>query len=715
MQNHPFPPLHSRSIDRRALPNRIFAIIFTCIIVTMLYHQITTLLFSSTNITISTLMLLANMVLAFMWFTHQGFRMNPIHRTTFPENLPKDETKYPAIDVFICTADPYKEPPMMVVNTALSIMAYDYPTDKLSVYLSDDGGSKLTLFAFVEAAKFAKHWLPYCKKYGIIDRSPEAHFSSHHTFSNTNEIKSLYENMKLNIEEAVTSGNVYPDEKWATLFGLWDAKFTRSDHPTLIQVLLDSAVDDDALGHAMPNLIYVSREKCKTIPHNFKGGALNVLLRVSETMTNAPIILTVDCDMYSNDPKTPMQALCYFMDPSKESENIAYIQHPQIFHGIDRDDIYGAEFKFVFQINMTGFDGLVGPSHVGTGCFFRRRAFYGDPSSSHNYEQRRTQSIQCNEVLGRAYEVASCTFEAQTKWGSEVGVRYGSLLEDFYTGYRLQCQGWRSVFVLPQRPAFLGNAPMNLDDLLNQIQRWSMGLLDMAFAKHNPLTQGFMSLPFMHSLCYIHYSLWPIWCIPVAIYSILPQLALIHSFPIFPKVSDPWFMLYAISFIGAYGQEFLEFKLAGGTTRGWFNEQRAWIIRCLSSYLLGMVEFTLTKLHIYSTRFTITSKVVDEEANKRYDQGMMEFGVESPFFYPISVAALINLVAFVNGIVHILEYGRLEEFFVQLFLSGFGVVNGWPIYEAMFIRSDHGKMPLKITLVSIVITSMLYLAPSLFF
>nr|GEX46377.1 cellulose synthase-like protein G3 [Tanacetum cinerariifolium] len=87
--------------------------------------------------------------------------MNPIHRKTFPENLPKDETKYPDIDVFICTADPYKEPPMVVVNTALSILAYDYPTNKLSVYLSDDGGSKLTLFAFTEAAKFAKHWLPY--------------------------------------------------------------------------------------------------------------------------------------------------------------------------------------------------------------------------------------------------------------------------------------------------------------------------------------------------------------------------------------------------------------------------------------------------------------------------------------------------------------------------------------------------------------------------
>jgi len=67
---------------------------------------------------------------------------------------------------------------MMVVNTALSVMAYEYPSDKISVYVSDDGGSSLTLFALMEAAKFSKHWLPFCKKNNVQDRSPEVYFSS---------------------------------------------------------------------------------------------------------------------------------------------------------------------------------------------------------------------------------------------------------------------------------------------------------------------------------------------------------------------------------------------------------------------------------------------------------------------------------------------------------------------------------------------------------
>ncbi|GJY38101.1 cellulose synthase-like protein G3 [Tanacetum coccineum] len=488
--------------------------------------------------------------------------------------------------------------------------------------------------------------------------------------------------MKVKVEEVVASGNVYPDEKWTHVFKLWDAKFKRADHPSVIQVLLDGTIDDDVLGHAMPNLIYVSREKRKDTPHHFKGGALNVLLRVSRVMTNAPIILVVDCDMYSNDPKTPVEALCYFLDPLRDSNSLAYVQYPQLFHGISQDDLYGAEFKFVFQINMAGFDGLAGPSHVGTGCFFKRQAFYGS-SSSHTFEQSRRQSIQSNEVLAQAHEVASSNFETGTKWGSELGYRYGSLVEDFYTGYRLQCLGWKSIFVFPKRQAFLGNAPMNLYDLLNQTQRWSI--------------------------------VWPIWCIPIIIYSFLPQLALIHSFPIFPKVSNLWFSLYTFSFIGAYIQDYFEFKLREGTTRGWFNNQRVWIIRGLSSYPFGMIEYMLTKLHISALTFVVTSKVVDKEASKRYDQGMMEFGVESPLFYPIVVAALVNLLAFTYGIVQIITYGGLDDLFVQLFLSGFGVVNSWPIYEAMFIRSDGGKMPLKITIRSIGLAIILYLASPIVF
>lgn len=87
----------------------------------------------------------------------------------------------------MCTADPSIEPPMMVINTVLSVMAYDYPPEKLGVYLSDDAGSDLTFYALYEASEFAKHWIPFCKKFSVEPRSPAAYFSSISSLNEANQ------------------------------------------------------------------------------------------------------------------------------------------------------------------------------------------------------------------------------------------------------------------------------------------------------------------------------------------------------------------------------------------------------------------------------------------------------------------------------------------------------------------------------------------------
>ncbi|KAA8520978.1 hypothetical protein F0562_011651 [Nyssa sinensis] len=722
------PALHTRVALRRTWANRVFTLIYACAVLALLYRHFLNLVYSTTFTITSLAMLLADAVCAFMWATYQGFRMSPIRRQVFPENLATvvEQSDYPALDVFICTADPYKEPPMTVVNTALSVMAYDYPTEKLSVYVSDDGGSQLTLFAFMEAAKFATHWLPYCKKNRIVERCPEVYFRSDPScFPETNKIKLMYESMKTRVENAVKAGSVcrdyITDEQQLQAFSKWTDGFTRHDHPSIIQVLLDCGKDKDATGHVLPNLIYVSREKSRTTPHNFKAGALNVLLRVSAGMTNAPVILTLDCDMYSNDPQTPVRALCYLLDPSMDPK-LAYVQFPQLFDGINKNDIYGAEFKFEFQIDPPGMDGLGGSIHMGTGCFFRRRAFFGGPSSFVAPESPelspthvKTKPIQSREVLALAHHVAGCNYEAQTNWGSKVGYRYGSLVEDLYTGYRLQCQGWKSVFCHPDRAAFLGDAPITLDDLLNQTKRWSMGLLNVSFSKYSPISCGIRALNPLWALCYIHYSLWPIRSIPTIIYAFLPQLALLNSFSIFPKVSDPWFFLYIFLFLGAYGPYFLDYMLAGGTLQGWWNSQRMWMVRGLSSFSFGLVEYLLSSLGVSASGFNVTSKVVDSEQSKRYNQGILEFAVASPMFLPITMAAIINLFSFSQGILQVSRHGGFEALFLQILIAGFAVVNSWPVYEAMILRTDKGKMPMKITLISVILVWVLYLASLLTF
>ncbi|CAI0441705.1 unnamed protein product [Linum tenue] len=712
--------------------NRLFAPIYLLAVLALLYRHVTNLLVPATSspssFTTTLALLVADLVLAFMWATTQVFRMNPIRRREAVENLNDvvaEEGELPGVDVFICTADPYKEPPLGVVNTALSVMAYDYPRDRLAVYVSDDGGSALTLFAFVEAAKFAARWLPFCERNRVVERNPAVYFGSnrgHPVDGEVEEIKTMYESMKHKVEHVVEAGKVDdqfidgPKEQEA--FGKWSDKFTKHNHPTFIQVLLDSKNDKDVDGHVMPNLIYVSREKSSTSQHHFKAGALNVLLRVSATMTNQPIVLTLDCDMYSNDPATPRRAMCYLCDPKLGPENSAFVQFPQKYHGINENDIYAGEFQRLFQAMPMGADGLCGPHHVGTGCFFRRRAFFGSPSSPVGPDHVVGGSVRSGSVLELAHRVAECGYENQTSWGSKIGYRYGSLVEDYYTGYRLHCEGWKSVFCCPQRPAFLGDAPISLADMLNQQKRWDIGLLEVAFSRFSTLTYGVRSSAgFLMGFGYCQNAFWPSWSIPVIVYSFLPQLALLNGLHIFPKATEPWFWLYPFLFLGAYAQDMLDFLLVGGTFQRWWNEQRIWTVRGLSCFLFGGFDFVLKSLGVSTKGFSLTSKVVDEEQRQRYEKGMFEFGVSSPIFLPMAMAALINLVSFGFGLGRVLTGGwwNVEGLVLQIVLSGFGVLNSVPIYEAMVVRRDPGKFPARGSFAAVVVSVVLCSLASVMF
>ncbi|OMP02894.1 Cellulose synthase [Corchorus olitorius] len=729
------PPLHTFEPLRRTALNRIFIVVYTSAIIALLYRHAQTLLHHSTtsllSFSLNLLLLIADLFLAFMWIGAQAFRVRPIRRKEFPENLKKviNEEDFPGLDVFICTADPYKEPPMNVVSTALSLMAYDYPPEKISVYVSDDGGSALTLFAFTEAAKFASYWLPFCREQNIMERSPKVYFASNNNLSWSPEfekIKRMYEDMKEKVEHVVDKGEISDeyiiDNPHRQVFKKWTKGFTPTDHPAVIQVVLDRSKDRDVSGNHLPNLIYVSRQKNKASPHHFKAGALNALLRVSAVMTNAPIVLTQDCDMYSNDPKTPLRVLCYLSDPEIQS-NFAYVQFPQRFHGKNKDDIYGGESKHVFKINPIGLDGLNGPNYLGTGCFFRRRAFFGGPSTLIPPEIPQlhpnhvvNNPIKSPEILALAHQVAGCNYENQTKWGYQNGFRYGSLVEDYYSGFRLHCEGWKSIFCHPERAAFLGDNPIILVDMLSQCKRWCIGLYEVLFSKHNPLIFGTRYMGFFMNLAYVNYSFWPTWCIPITLYSFIPQLALLNNVSIFPEISEPWFFLYVFLVLGAYGQDFIDYVLDGSSFKRWWNAQRIWMIRGQTCFLFATVEYLLKSLGISTHGFTVTSKVQDDEQSKRYGQGTFEFGVASPFFVPLTMVAIINLFSFLYGLKQVLVGGNMEEgLFLPMALSGFIVLNCLPIYEAIALRNDKGKMPTQVTVIATFLSAALSTAAYLIF
>ncbi|KAJ4956503.1 hypothetical protein NE237_013286 [Protea cynaroides] len=345
---------------------------------------------------------------ALSWILDQFPKWNPINRETYLDRLTLrferegEDNSLAPVDVFVSTVDPLKEPPIITANTVLSILSLDYPVEKVSCYVSDDGASMLLFDTLAETAEFARRWVPFCKKYNIEPRAPEFYFSQKIDYlkdkvqpsfvKERRAIKREYEEFKVRINALVAKAQKKPEEGWVMQDGTpWPGNITR-DHPGMIQVYLGSEGALDVEGKELPRLVYVSREKRPGYDHHKKAGAMNALVRVSAVLTNAPFMLNLDCDHYINNSKAVREAMCFLMDPQL-GKKLCYVQFPQRFDGIDRHDRYANRNIVFFDINMRGLDGIQGPVYVGTGCVFNRPALYGyDPPVS---EKRPKMTCDC--------------------------------------------------------------------------------------------------------------------------------------------------------------------------------------------------------------------------------------------------------------------------------------------------------------------------------
>ncbi|MCO5563478.1 hypothetical protein L7F22_017120 [Adiantum nelumboides] len=385
----------------------------------------------------------------FSWVLDQLPKLYPVNRATdlvvlkdkfeqlTPEN-PTGRSDLPGIDIFVSTADPEKEPPLVTANTVLSILAAEYPVEKLACYLSDDGGALLTFEAMAEAASFARIWIPFCRKHAIEPRNPESYFNlkgdptknkvRHDFVKDRRRVKREYDEFKVRInglpESIRRRSDAYnaheeikakrhqmengldPSEPLNVLKATWMADGThwpgtwttpslehgKGDHAGIIQVMLappsydplfgsaseENLIDTSEVDIRLPMLVYVSREKRPGYDHNKKAGAMNALVRSSAIMSNGPFILNLDCDHYVYNSMAFREGICFMMD--RGGENICYVQFPQRFEGIDPTDRYANHNTVFFDGNMRALDGLQGPMYVGTGCMFRRIALYAfDP------------------------------------------------------------------------------------------------------------------------------------------------------------------------------------------------------------------------------------------------------------------------------------------------------------------------------------------------
>ncbi|XP_030971443.1 cellulose synthase-like protein E6 isoform X1 [Quercus lobata] len=651
----------------------------------------------------------------FYWFATTVVRWNPIYRNTFKDRLShRYEKALPGVDIFVCTADPVIEAPVMVINTVLSVMAYDYPPEKLSVYLSDDGGSDLTFYAMLEASRFSKIWLPFCKKFKIEPRSPEAYFRTAVEplgepvlAKEWSTVKVLYEDMKKRVENTTKLGQISEEiSKEHKGFNEWILGASRDDHQTILQILIDGRDSEavDIQGQPLPTLVYLAREKRTQYHHHFKAGAMNALIRVSSRISNSPIILNVDCDMYSNNSKSVRDALCFFMDEEKGNE-VGFIQFPQAFENITKNDVYSSSLNVIMELELPGFDGNGGPCYIGTGCFHRREILSGKKyKKNYKADWKRWSNRSAEEstsVLEETSKVlASFSYEENTQWGKEIGLKYNCAVEDVLTGLTIQCRGWRSIYFNPERKGFLGVAPTTLLQSLVQHKRWSEGDFYIFASRNCPFVLGYKKIPLKLQLSYCIYLLWAPTSLTTLYYATVPSLCLLRGISLFPQISDSWVLTFAFVIFLHRAYSLGECIWFGGTFKGWWNDQRMWLYKRTSSYFFGLLDYILKRLGFTKSAFVITTKVANDDVSQRYEQEVMEFGTSSPMFTILATLALLNAFSFFGGLKKLiadLETLVWERFALQILLCGLLVLINLPVYQGLFFRKDVASLPTSVS------------------
>ncbi|TVU39481.1 hypothetical protein EJB05_12903 [Eragrostis curvula] len=678
---------------------------------------------------------------AMSWILDQFPKWFPIERETYLDRLTLrfekegQPSQLAPIDFFVSTVDPLKEPPLVTANTVLSILAVDYPVDKVSCYVSDDGAAMLTFEALSETSEFAKKWVPFCKRYNIEPRAPEWYFQQKIDYlkdkvaanfvRERRAMKREYEEFKVRINALVAKAEKVPEEGWTMQDGTpWPGNNVR-DHPGMIQVFLGQSGGHDIEGNELPRLVYVSREKRPGYNHHKKAGAMNALVRVSAVLTNAPYLLNLDCDHYINNSKAIKEAMCFMMDPLL-GKKVCYVQFPQRFDGIDRHDRYANRNVVFFDINMKGLDGIQGPIYVGTGCVFRRQALYGydapkskkPPSRTCNCwpkwcfccccfgnkkqkkkitkpktEKKKRLFFKKEENQSPAYALGEIDEGAPGAENEKAGIVNQQKLEKKF--------GQSSVFVtstlLENGGTLKSASPASL--LKEAIHVISCGYEDKTdWGKeigwiYGSVTEDILTGFKMH--CHGWRS---IYCIPKrAAFKGSAPLNLSDRLHQLNNVASLWFMSL---FICIFATSILEMRWSGVGIDDWWRNEQFWVIGGVSSHLFAVFQGLLKVIAGVDTSFTVTSKGGDDE----------EFSELYTFKWttlliPPTTLLLLNFIGVVAGVSNAINngYESWGPLFGKLFFAFWVIVHLYPFLKGLVGRQN--RTPTIVIVWSILLAS----------
>ncbi|KAE9446612.1 hypothetical protein C3L33_21493, partial [Rhododendron williamsianum] len=656
---------------------------------------------------------------AVSWIFDQFPKFFPVERETYLDRLSLRYEKegkpseLAPIDIFVSTVDPMKEPPLITANTVLSILAVDYPVDKVACYVSDDGAAMLTFEALSETSEFARKWVPFCKKFNIEPRAPEWYFAQkvdylrdkvHPAFVRERRaMKREYEEFKVRINGLVAMAEKVPEDGWTMQDGTpWPGNNVR-DHPGMIQVFLGHNGVHDVEGNELPHLIYVSREKRPGFDHHKKAGAMNALVRVSAVISNAPYLLNVDCDHYINNSKALREAMCFMMDPIS-GKKICYVQFPQRFDGIDRHDRYSNRNVVFFDVRkasywrqaLYGYDAPVKKKAPGKTCNCIPKwccCCCGSRKKNKKVKSKEKKKTKSREASTQIHalenieegiegiENEKSTLMPQVKFEKKFG----------------QSPVFVASTLLEEGGVPCGTTSASL--LKEAIHVISCGYEDKT--EHCPIWYGYgCGLKPLERFSYINSVVYPLTSIPLIAYCTLPAVCLLTGKFIVPEISNYASIVFMALFLSIAATSILEMQWGGVSIDDWWRNEQFWVIGGVSSHLFALFQGLLKVLAGVNTNFTVTSKGGDDG-----DFGELYLFKWTSMLIPPMTLLVINIIGIIVGISDAINngYETWGPLFGRLFFALWVIVHLYPFLKGMM--GKQAGVPTIIVVWSILLAS----------
>ncbi|KAI4311311.1 hypothetical protein MLD38_036217 [Melastoma candidum] len=201
-------------------------------------------------------------------------------------------------------------------------------------------------------------------------------------------------------------------------------------------------------------------------------------------------------------------------------------------------------------------------------------------------------------------------------------------------------------------------------------------------------------------MCYAELAFLPLTLIPVNCFAVVPPLCLVYGVPIYPMVSDPFFIVFPLAFSMGILKHLIEVLSSGHPARACINEIRIMMIKSVTCHVYGTINGILKQLGLRKSTFVPTNKVSDDEQLKRYEMGVFDFQTSPIFLIPMVSLVMLNIAAFMVGTGRAILRGDWNRTFLHITLSAFILFMSYPVIEGMIVRKDKGRIAPPVTLLS---------------